>query len=160
MAQPSVGYLHRQLAGVLDGGHPGGNATESVARHDYTGQPLIPLLLGSWTYQSFILMSACSVLILKGRSDCHLKIKQIPQVSARSLYARPMRFSQSLRNCIKMIAPVKFCSLILASHSLENIQAGVAMGLAKTVATRFPDWGPEFATLMVSFLLHTLCYGC
>ena len=29
------------------------------------------------------------------------------------------------------------------------MQAGVAMGLAKTVSTRFPSWGPEFATLMV-----------
>ena len=32
------------------------------------------------------------------------------------------------------------------------MQAGVAMGLAKTVAVRFPEWGPEFATLMVSCL--------
>ena len=24
------------------------------------------------------------------------------------------------------------------------------MGLAKTVAVRFPEWGPDFATLMVS----------
>lgn len=31
-----------------------------------------------------------------------------------------------------------------------GIQAGVAMGLAKTVAVRFPEWGPDFATLMVS----------
>jgi hypothetical protein len=31
-----------------------------------------------------------------------------------------------------------------------TIQAGVAMGLAKTVAVRFPEWGPDFATLMVS----------
>lgn len=29
------------------------------------------------------------------------------------------------------------------------MQAGVAMGLAKTVAVRFPEWGPDFATLMV-----------
>ncbi len=29
------------------------------------------------------------------------------------------------------------------------MQAGVAMGLAKTVAVQFPEWGPEFATLMV-----------
>ena len=34
----------------------------------------------------------------------------------------------------------------------SDLQAGVAMGLAKTVATRFPDWGPEFATLMVIIL--------
>lgn len=27
-------------------------------------------------------------------------------------------------------------------------QAGVAMGLAKAVAARFPDWGPEFVALM------------
>lgn len=36
------------------------------------------------------------------------------------------------------------------------------MGLAKTVATRFPDWGPEFATLMVSLyfsLIHPLHCG-
>lgn len=32
------------------------------------------------------------------------------------------------------------------------MQAGVAMGLAKTVAVRFPEWGPEFATLMVKIL--------
>ena len=30
-----------------------------------------------------------------------------------------------------------------------DAQAGVALGLAKTVAIRFPDWGPDFATLMV-----------
>lgn len=29
------------------------------------------------------------------------------------------------------------------------VQAGVAMGLAKTIAARFPEWGPDFATLMV-----------
>lgn len=28
-------------------------------------------------------------------------------------------------------------------------QAGVAMGLAKAVAVRFPDWGPDFVFLMV-----------
>jgi len=38
-------------------------------------------------------------------------------------------------------------------------QAGVAMGLAKTVATRFPTWGPEFATLMVAIILLNLCVG-
>ena len=27
-------------------------------------------------------------------------------------------------------------------------QAGVAMGLAKAVAARFPDWGPDFVALM------------
>ena len=30
------------------------------------------------------------------------------------------------------------------------------MGLAKTVAVRFPEWGPEFATLMVSTLSTSL----
>ena len=35
----------------------------------------------------------------------------------------------------------------------SGMQAGVAMGLAKTVAVRFPEWGPEFATLMVRCLL-------
>lgn len=30
-----------------------------------------------------------------------------------------------------------------------NAQAGVALGLAKTVAVRFPSWGPDFAALMV-----------
>lgn len=30
-----------------------------------------------------------------------------------------------------------------------RVQAGIAMGLAKSVATRFPAWGPDFATLMV-----------
>lgn len=30
-------------------------------------------------------------------------------------------------------------------------QAGIAMGLAKGVAARFPVWGPDFATLMVNF---------
>jgi len=36
------------------------------------------------------------------------------------------------------------------STEMCTIQAGVAMGLAKTVAVRFPEWGPDFATLMVS----------
>lgn len=35
----------------------------------------------------------------------------------------------------------------------DDMQAGVAMGLAKTVAVRFPEWGPEFATLMVRCLV-------
>ena len=30
------------------------------------------------------------------------------------------------------------------------------MGLAKTVATRFPDWGPEFATLMVGLYFSSI----
>ncbi|KAK9830422.1 hypothetical protein WJX72_011685 [[Myrmecia] bisecta] len=38
-------------------------------------------------------------------------------------------------------------------------QAGVALGLAKSVATRFPDWGPEFATIMVSVVVMNLIAG-
>lgn len=38
---------------------------------------------------------------------------------------------------------------MMSLSSAVGVQAGVAMGLAKTVATRFPEWGPEFATLMV-----------
>lgn len=46
------------------------------------------------------------------------------------------------------------------------MQAGVAMGLAKTVAVRFPEWGPDFATLMVRCLvlppalLQCTAYDC
>jgi hypothetical protein len=29
------------------------------------------------------------------------------------------------------------------------VQAGIAMGLAKAVAARFPSWGQDFSTLMV-----------
>ncbi|KAK9842202.1 hypothetical protein WJX81_000261 [Elliptochloris bilobata] len=38
-------------------------------------------------------------------------------------------------------------------------QAGVAMGLAKAVAARFPDWGPEFVTLMMTVILLNLVTG-
>lgn len=31
------------------------------------------------------------------------------------------------------------------------MQAGVALGLARLVGTRFPDWGPHFQTYMVSW---------
>lgn len=33
--------------------------------------------------------------------------------------------------------------------SVLPVQAGVAMGLAKAVAVRFPSWGPDFVFLMV-----------
>ena len=48
-------------------------------------------------------------------------------------------------NTVGSLSPRVFqlkCSMML--------QAGVAMGLAKTIAARFPEWGAEFATLMVS----------
>ena len=35
-------------------------------------------------------------------------------------------------------------------QGLHPVQAGVALGLAKTLAIRFPTWGPDFASLMVS----------
>ena len=31
-----------------------------------------------------------------------------------------------------------------------GMRGGGGVGLAKTVAVRFPEWGPDFATLMVS----------
>ena len=40
-------------------------------------------------------------------------------------------------------------SLCFEALRCSYVQAGVAMGLAKTVSSRFPTWGPEFATLMV-----------
>ena len=36
------------------------------------------------------------------------------------------------------------------------MQAGVALGLAKTLAIRFPSWGPDFASLMVRTVLVLL----
>ena len=38
-------------------------------------------------------------------------------------------------------------------------QAGVALGLSRTVAARFPYWGPEFATLAVSIIVINLFIG-
>ena len=37
------------------------------------------------------------------------------------------------------------------AHALLNlvVQAGVALGLAKTLAIRFPTWGPDFASILV-----------
>jgi len=32
--------------------------------------------------------------------------------------------------------------------SVDEAQAGIAIGLAKSVAARFPEWGPDFAALM------------
>lgn len=45
------------------------------------------------------------------------------------------------------------------------MQAGVAMGLAKAVAVRFPSWGPDFVFLMVwrpyqCFLGHCITLLC
>ena len=55
---------------------------------------------------------------------------------------------------VKLIAKISAESTAQATGGLVLLQAGVAMGLAKTVATRFPTWGPEFATLMVSALIN------
>lgn len=38
-------------------------------------------------------------------------------------------------------------------------QAGVALGLARTVAARFPYWGPEFQTLAVAIIVINLFIG-
>lgn len=38
-------------------------------------------------------------------------------------------------------------------------QAGVALGLSRTVAARFPYWGPEFSTLAVSIIVINLFIG-
>jgi len=38
-------------------------------------------------------------------------------------------------------------------------QAGVALGLARTVAARFPHWGDEFSTLAVSIIVINLLIG-
>ncbi|KAG1666179.1 hypothetical protein FOA52_012026 [Chlamydomonas sp. UWO 241] len=38
-------------------------------------------------------------------------------------------------------------------------QAGVAMGLARLVGTRFPSWGPPFQSLMMSVILVNLLVG-
>lgn len=38
-------------------------------------------------------------------------------------------------------------------------QAGVALGLARTVAARFPHWGDEFSTLAVSIIVVNLLIG-
>jgi len=38
-------------------------------------------------------------------------------------------------------------------------QAGVAMGLAKTCAVRFPDWGNDYVTLMASVIILNLLSG-
>ena len=35
------------------------------------------------------------------------------------------------------------------TSSWACVQAGIAMGLAKAVAARFPSWGQDFSTLMV-----------
>ncbi len=39
------------------------------------------------------------------------------------------------------------------------MQAGVALGLAKTVSARFPDWGPSFSAVMVSVIILNLMTG-
>lgn len=38
-------------------------------------------------------------------------------------------------------------------------QAGIALGLAKTVGTRFPDWGPDFAGVVASTVMMNLIAG-
>lgn len=38
-------------------------------------------------------------------------------------------------------------------------QAGVAMGLARIVATKFPTWGPNFQTLMFSIIMLNMLAG-
>lgn len=39
------------------------------------------------------------------------------------------------------------------------MQAGVALGLARMVAVRFPQWGPHFQTLMAAVIIVNLCVG-
>ncbi|KAK9840435.1 hypothetical protein WJX74_009901 [Apatococcus lobatus] len=38
-------------------------------------------------------------------------------------------------------------------------QAGVALGLVKTISARFPDWGPTFSAVMVSVIILNLLTG-
>ena len=38
-------------------------------------------------------------------------------------------------------------------------QAGVALGLARTVLARFPVWGPDFYALMVATIVLTQAVG-
>lgn len=38
-------------------------------------------------------------------------------------------------------------------------QAGIALGLAKTVASRFPSWGPDFAGAMAAAIVINLFSG-
>jgi NhaP-type Na+/H+ or K+/H+ antiporter len=38
-------------------------------------------------------------------------------------------------------------------------QAGIAMGLARMVATRFPEWGPNFQTLIFAIVLLNMLSG-
>ena len=64
---------------------------------------------------------------------------------------------------------VNYQKIVYRNHAVgcgDGMQAGVAMGLAKTVAVRFPEWGPDFATLMVrclvlpAALLQCTAYDC
>ena len=48
--------------------------------------------------------------------------------------------------------------LTLCARCHRHAQAGVALGLAKTLSIRFPTWGPDFSSLMVRIHFR-LCMG-
>ena len=52
-------------------------------------------------------------------------------------------------SCMSLPAPQDQCTTRRLTRCVILWQAGVAMGLAKAVAVRFPDWGPDFVFLMV-----------
>jgi hypothetical protein len=47
----------------------------------------------------------------------------------------------------------------MRSASRACMQAGVALGLTRMVAVRFPHWGPDFQTLAAAVIVGNLCVG-
>jgi hypothetical protein len=48
------------------------------------------------------------------------------------------------------VVPVMIVIVVRTLSAVLGVeQAGVALGLARIVSTRFPVWGPEFAAFMV-----------
>lgn len=47
------------------------------------------------------------------------------------------------------------CALV----SMFDLQAGVAMGLARIAGTAFTDWGPAFQTVMMAIIMINMLLG-
>ena len=69
---------------------------------------------------------------------------------------------QAVRHTIAAVLDDRTCwsPMSTARHSgckaCARAQAGIAMGLAKAVAARFPSWGQDFSTLMVCYYRSVL----
>jgi hypothetical protein len=62
--------------------------------------------------------------------------------------------SVCLSLCLTVLVWLSVCLFWYCRRRLAMVtQAGVAIGLAKNVADRIPDWGPDFTALLMAVIV-------